>query len=151
MRLPSASEGDSPTGLQFGRGVRVVATEQVHTMGTLRQTAQPLDIAIEGAGFFGVRQLSGDIGYTRDGSFTLDANGNLVTSSGLLLDPPITLPDDTLLVTITQDGRVRVTQPGSTSQTEVGGIEKSIKTDGHAVHFSYMPDRKQCAIDKRFV
>ncbi len=122
VRQPAA-EGDSPTGLQFGRGVRVVATEQVHTMGTLRQTAQPLDVAIEGGGFFGVRQLNGDIGYTRNGSFTLDANGNLVTSSGLLMDPPITLPDDTLIVTITQDGRVRVTQPGSTSQTEVGQFQ----------------------------
>ena len=59
-----AAEGGSPTGLQFGRGVRVVATEQVHTMGTLRQTAQPLDVAIEGDGFFGVRQLNGDVGYT---------------------------------------------------------------------------------------
>jgi flagellar basal-body rod protein FlgG len=122
VRAPAA-EGDSTTGLQFGRGVRVVSTEQVYTTGTLRQTEQALDIAIEGDGFFGVRQLNGDVAYTRNGSFTLDQNGNLVNSSGLLLDPPVTLPDDTLNVTITQDGRIRVTQPGSTSQTEIGQFQ----------------------------
>ncbi len=122
VQQPSA-EGGSTTGLQFGRGTRLIATEQVHTAGALRQTSEPLDLAIEGDGLFGVRQINGDIAYTRNGSFTLDPNGNLVNSSGLLLDPPITLPSDTLTITITQDGRVRVTQPGSTSQTEVGQLQ----------------------------
>ena len=118
-----AAEGGSPTGLQFGRGTRVVATEQIHSMGTLRNTEQPLDLAIEGDGFFGIRQFNGDLAYTRDGSFKLDVNGNLVNSSGLLLDPPITLPSYTLTVTITPDGRVRVTEPGSPDPTEVGQIQ----------------------------
>jgi flagellar basal-body rod protein FlgG len=81
VRQPAA-EGDAPTGLQFGRGTRVVATEQVHAPGTLRNTEQPLDI-----------------------------------------DPPVTLPSDTLTITIGQDGRIRVTQPGSATPTEVGQIQ----------------------------
>jgi flagellar basal-body rod protein FlgG len=122
VRQPAA-EGDTPTGLQFGRGTRIVATEQIHVPGTLRSTDQPLDVAIEGDGFLAVRQLNGDLAYTRDGSLKLDANGNLVNSSGLLMDPPITLPADTLTLTITPDGRVRVTQPGSPAPTEVGQIQ----------------------------
>jgi flagellar basal-body rod protein FlgG len=122
VRQPAA-EGDAPTGLQFGRGTRVVATEQVHTPGTLRNTEQPLDIAIEGDGFFGIRQINGDLVYSRNGSLRLDSTGNLVNASGLLLDPPVTLPSDTLTITIGQDGRIRVTQPGSATPTEVGQIQ----------------------------
>ncbi len=117
------AEGGSPTGLQFGRGTRLVATEQIHVGGTLRTTDQPLDIAIEGDGFLSVRKLNGDVAYTRNGSLRLDSNGALVSASGLPLDPPITLPSDTTGVTIGSDGRVRVTQPGSTSPTEVGQIQ----------------------------
>ncbi len=122
VRAP-AGEGDSPTGLQFGRGTRVVSTEQIHTQGATRQTDQPLDLAIDGDGFFAVSQLNGDIAYTRNGSFRLDVNGNLVNPSGLQLDPPITLPEQTLSITITQDGFVRVVQPGSSTPTEVGQIQ----------------------------
>lgn len=118
-----ALEGDSPSGLQIGRGVRVVATEHIHTPGTLRQTDQPLDLAIEGEGFFAVRRLDGEVAYTRDGSFRIDANGQLVNSAGLLVEPPITIPPDAVTITITQDGRIRVTQPGSAAQTEVGQIQ----------------------------
>ena len=122
VRAP-VGEGDSPTGLQFGRGTRVVATEHIHTQGASRQTGQSLDMAIDGKGFFAVRQLNGDIAYTRNGSFRLDVNGNMVNSSGLQLDPPITIPDDALSITIAQDGFVRVVQPGSATPTEVGQIQ----------------------------
>ena len=121
---PSA-EGGPPTGLQFGRGVRIVSTEHVHTPGSLRETSQPLDLAIAGAGFFAVQQLNGDIAYTRNGSFRLDVDGNLTTPAGLLLDPPITVPSDALQITITDDGRVNVLQPGSPTPTEVGQIQLS--------------------------
>ncbi len=118
-----AGEGGSPTGLQFGRGTRVVSTEHIHTQGATRQTDQPLDLAIDGAGFFAIQQLSGDLAYTRNGSFRLDVNGNLVNSAGLQLNPPITIPNDTLSITITQDGFVQVLQPGSSTPTQVGQIQ----------------------------
>lgn len=119
----AAGEGDSPTGLQFGRGSRIVGTEHIHTPGAVRQTDQPFDIAVDGKGFFAVRRLNGDIAYTRDGSFRLDVNGNLVNASGLLLDPPISIPGDAISTTITRDGFVRVIQPGSSTPTEVGQIQ----------------------------
>ncbi len=118
-----AAEGSPPTGLQFGRGVRIVSTDHVHTPGSLRETGQSLDLAIRGDGFFAVRQLNGDIAYTRSGSFRMDVDGNLTTPSGLLMDPPITLPTDTLQISISEDGRVRVLQPGNSVQSEVGQIE----------------------------
>ncbi len=121
---PSA-EGGAPTGLQFGRGVRIVSTDHVHTPGPLRETSQPLDLAIAGAGLFAVRQLNGDTAYTRDGAFRLDVDGNLTTPAGLLLDPPITLPTDTLQITITEDGRVNVLQPGNPTVVEVGQFQLS--------------------------
>ncbi|MFQ5513746.1 MAG: flagellar basal-body rod protein FlgG [Myxococcota bacterium] len=122
VRSPAA-EGGSPNGLQFGRGTRVVSTEHIHTTGALRETSQPLDMAIEGDGFFAVQRLNGDIGYTRNGSFRLDSNGNLVNPAGLPLDPPITIPSDAISITITQDGFVNVTQPGSATPTQVGQIQ----------------------------
>ncbi len=121
---PSA-EGGAPTGLQFGRGVRIVSTDHVHTPGPLRETSQPLDLAIAGGGLFAVRQLNGDTAYTRDGAFRLDVDGNLTTPAGLLLDPPITLPTDTLQITITEDGRVNVLQPGNPTAVEVGQFQLS--------------------------
>jgi flagellar basal-body rod protein FlgG len=119
---PPAAEGDSPTGLQFGRGSRVVATERQFSPGTIRQTEQPLDIAIDGKGFIGIQQLNGDVAYTRDGSLRLDVNGNLVTHEGLQLDPPVTVPTDALEILITQDGQVQARQPGTNTLTTVGNI-----------------------------
>ena len=122
VRSP-AGEGDSPTGLQFGRGTRVVSTEHVHSPGALRQTDQPLDLAIEGRGFFSVTQLNGDLAYTRNGSFKLDTNGNLVNAAGLQMNPPIAIPADALAITITQDGFINVIQPGSATPSQVGQIQ----------------------------
>lgn len=120
---PPGGEGDSPTGMQFGRGTRVVSTPQIHSPGSLRQTEQSLDLAIEGQGFLAVRQLNGDVAYTRDGALGLDVNGSLVNPQGLLIDPPLTIPPDALAITVTPDGRVQVTQPGSATPTEVGQIQ----------------------------
>jgi flagellar basal-body rod protein FlgG len=122
VRTPGA-EGEPPTGVQFGRGSRLVATQQVFTPGSLRQTEQALDFAIDGDGFFAVRKQNGDIAYTRNGTFALDSNGNLVNAQGLLLDPPITIPEDTLQVHVSADGRVSVRQPGSADLSEVGRIQ----------------------------
>ncbi len=122
VRSP-VGENDSPTGLQFGRGTRVVGTEHIHTAGALRQTDQPLDIAVEGDGFFEITRLNGDPAYTRNGSFKINTNGNLVTSGGLLLNPPITIPSTSLTITISQDGLVNVVQPGSSTPTQVGQFQ----------------------------
>ena len=119
---PPAGEGDSPTGLQFGRGSRVVATERQFSPGTIRQTEQPLDVAIDGKGFLAVTRLNGDTAYTRDGSLRLDVNGNLVTVEGLQLDPPVTVPTDALEILITADGTVSARQPGTGTLTTVGNI-----------------------------
>src|SRR5262245_280330 len=117
---PPAGEGDSPTGLQFGRGSRVVSTERQFSPGTIRQTEQPLDLALDGRGFLAVTQLNGDTAYTRDGSLRLDVNGNLVTAEGLQLEPPVTVPTDALEILITADGTVQARQPGTNTLTTVG-------------------------------
>jgi flagellar basal-body rod protein FlgG len=119
----AVSDGGSPTGLQFGRGARVVSTEKVQTAGSIRTTDQPLDLSIDGRGFFAIQQLNGDIAYTRNGTFKLDADGNIVNSAGLTLDPPITIPNDTTQIQITEDGQVSVRQPGSATLTQVGQIQ----------------------------
>lgn len=116
-------QGGSPTGLQYGRGARAVGTEHVHTQGTLLTTDQPFDMAIEGSGFFTVVQLNGDLAYTRNGSFKLDADGLLVNAQGLELSPAITIPNDAIDVNITSDGRVEVTTPGNPTPSEVGQIQ----------------------------
>ena len=122
VRAPAA-EGDSPTGLQFGRGTRIVSTEHVLSAGSMRQTDSPLDIAIEGDGFFAVQKLNGDTAYTRNGQFKLNVNGDIVNSSGLLLQPQINIPQDAFNVTVTQDGFVRYQQPGSSNLVDAGQIQ----------------------------
>ncbi len=118
-----AAEGDSPTGLQFGRGTRIVSTDHVLGPGAVRQTDQPLDVAIDGEGFLAVQRLNGDIAYTRNGQLKLNVNGDLVNSAGLLLDPPINIPQDAFGLTITQDGFVRYQQPGAAAQVEAGQLQ----------------------------
>ncbi|VAW37466.1 Flagellar basal-body rod protein FlgG [hydrothermal vent metagenome] len=126
MKSPGSSSSLStivPTGIQVGQGVKVVSTSKLFTQGNYQQTQNPLDITIEGKGFFQITLPSGDIGYTRDGAFKVDNAGNMVNSDGYLLEPQITLPSDTIDVTISSDGIVSVTQPSVTTPTQVGNIE----------------------------
>lgn len=112
-----------PSGLQIGTGVRIVATERIHTQGTPTKTDNAKDVAIDGEGFFQVLMPDGTISYTRDGSFQTDANGQLVTASGFPVQPAITLPGGTLSMTIGRDGTVSVTQAGSTGNVQVGQLQ----------------------------
>jgi flagellar basal-body rod protein FlgG len=111
-----------PGNIQIGHGARLSAMVKEFTTGSLKSTASQFDMAIEGSGFFRVTMPDGTFAYTRDGSFSLDQNGNLVTANGNNLDPQITIPQDALSVTIATDGTVSVTQPGQSTPQQVGQI-----------------------------
>lgn len=119
----SSQNTQLPSGLHLGTGVRTVATEKQHTQGNLVQSGGTLDVAIQGRGFFQVLTPDGTIGYTRDGGFQRDSQGQLVTSSGYQIQPAISIPEDALSVTIGSDGIVSVTQPGSATPSEIGNIQ----------------------------
>jgi flagellar basal-body rod protein FlgG len=112
-----------PTGLQLGTGVRPVATGRNFAQGNLQQTSNPFDLAISGNGFFSLQMPDGTTGYTRDGSFHVDAQGQLVNSNGLPMTPPITLPANTTSVTIGSDGTVTAAIAGQQVPTQVGQIQ----------------------------
>ncbi|SEL44647.1 flagellar basal-body rod protein FlgG [Roseateles sp. YR242] len=112
-----------PTGLQVGLGVRAVATSRNHTQGALQQSGSYLDVAIKGNGFFQIQMPDGTTAYTRDGSFQLDANGQVVTNNGYTVLPGIIVPQDAKTLTIGQDGTVAVTTAGSTTQTTLGQLQ----------------------------
>ena len=112
-----------PTGLQLGTGVRTVATEKLHTQGNIQQTENSLDVAISGRGFFQILMSNGDINYTRNGSFKLDSDGQIVTAGGQLLQPSITVPNDATSLTIGRDGTVSVVQPGTAAAVQIGQIQ----------------------------
>lgn len=112
-----------PVGLQIGLGTRPVATEMNFTQGDFAATNNPLDMVIQGQGFFQIRQVNGQIAYTRSGNFHLNRDGNLVTSEGDLLDPQITIPQDQISITIGSDGTVSVMQAAQTQPQQVGKIE----------------------------
>ncbi|MBK8765064.1 MAG: flagellar basal-body rod protein FlgG [Burkholderiaceae bacterium] len=119
----STQQTQLPTGLQLGVGVRTVATARVFTQGVLQQTDNKLDIAINGNGFFPIQQPDGTVAYTRDGQFRVDAQGQLVTSNGMPIAPPITIPANALAVTVGADGVVSINTPGQTASTTVGQIQ----------------------------
>ena len=126
IRQPGAASSQQtqlPTGLQVGTGVRPVATARVFTQGTLQQTGNNLDVAINGQGFLQVQMPDGTIGYTRDGSLRIDHQGQVVTSNGFTLSPAITIPAHSQSVTIGQDGTISVTQAGSAIPTQAGSIQ----------------------------
>jgi len=112
-----------PSGLQVGTGARVVATERLFTQGNLVSTDNAFDLAIQGRGFFEVLMPDGTPAYTRDGSFHLNDQGVLVTSTGYQVQPPITVPQDALSVTVAGDGTVSVQQPGTAQATQIGLIQ----------------------------
>jgi flagellar basal-body rod protein FlgG len=113
----------SPSGLQLGTGVRVVATETVNTQGNLNQTGNSLDMAIQGRGYFQVLMPSGTLAYTRDGSFQVTNTGQLVTATGYQVQPAITIPAGAQSVSIGTDGTVSVQLAGQSAPTTVGTIQ----------------------------
>ena len=112
-----------PAGLQVGLGSRPAATEVIQQQGNFDATGNPLDLAIQGGGFFQILLPSGEIAYTRAGNFTVDNVGNVVTSDGNPLQPAITIPPDALTITVGNDGTVSVTEPGQQQPAQVGTIQ----------------------------
>ncbi|TDM09246.1 MAG: flagellar basal-body rod protein FlgG [Ideonella sp. MAG2] len=119
----SSEQTQLPTGLQIGLGTRAVATARNFAQGNLQQSSGTLDIAIKGNGFFQITLPDGTTGYTRDGAFQLDAQGQIVTNSGYLLQPGITIPVTAQSVTISNDGVVNVTLPGQATPQTVGQLQ----------------------------
>ena len=112
-----------PSGMSLGTGVRIVATEKLFTQGSVQQTNNPMDVSINGRGFFQVLKPDGDLAYTRDGSFQLNDQGEMVTSSGYTVQPGITIPDGAQSITIGTDGVVSVKLSGQTTPAQVGTLE----------------------------
>ncbi|WP_298168342.1 flagellar basal-body rod protein FlgG [Acidithiobacillus sp.] len=126
LRQPGAQSSQTtqyPSGLQLGTGVRVVSTERLMTQGNLTQTGNSLDVGINGQGFFQIMQPNGTIAYSRDGTFQMNNQGQLVTSNGYLLQPPVTIPPNSQSITIGSDGTVSVVLPGQALPQQVGTIQ----------------------------
>ena len=119
----SSQQTTLPSGLQIGTGTRVVTTERLHTQGNLTKTGNSTDVAINGNGFFQVQMPDGTLAYTRDGSFQINAQGQLVTSSGYPVQPAVTVPQNATSLTIGKDGVVTVTTPGTVNNTQVGTFQ----------------------------
>lgn len=119
----SSSQTQIPSGLQIGTGVRPVAAERIHTQGNMQQTGNKLDVAIQGSGFFQVLMPDGTSAYTRDGSFQTDSQGQMVTASGFVIQPAMTIPANSTSVTIGQDGTVSVTQAGTVAPIQIGTMQ----------------------------
>jgi flagellar basal-body rod protein FlgG len=111
------------TGLSLGTGVRIAATEKNYAQGSVLQTGGNLDMSVSGLGFFQITMPDGTLSYTRDGSFSMDAQGNVVTATGNPLSPAITIPANAQSVTVGTDGTVSVTLAGSSKPTSVGQIQ----------------------------
>jgi flagellar basal-body rod protein FlgG len=126
IRQPGAQSSQQtqlPSGLQLGTGVRPVATERIFTQGNLQQTSNEKDVAISGQGFFQVLMPDGTTAYTRDGSFQVDNQGQLVTASGFPVQPAITVPANAESFTVGRDGTVSVQLSGTTAPTQIGSLQ----------------------------
>lgn len=126
LRMPGGAATAStamPVGLQIGMGARAISSERLFLQGDFKQTENPLDLVVEGNGFFQVRMTNGDLAYTRAGSFHLNEQGQVVTASGDQLEPAITIPNNVTGITIGTDGTVSVLQPGQTAAQPVGQIQ----------------------------
>jgi flagellar basal-body rod protein FlgG len=119
----SSEQTTLPTGLQVGLGTRAVASVRSFTQGNLQQSSNPLDLAVQGNGFFEVQMPDGTTGYTRDGSFQVNQQGQLVTNNGYLVSPGITIPANAQNVSIGTDGTVSVSLPGQATPQSVGQIQ----------------------------
>jgi flagellar basal-body rod protein FlgG len=122
---PATEVTEVPTGIQVGHGVRTAATQKLFSQGSLQSTENQLDLALEGEGFFKVQLYDGSVAYTRDGSFKVDSNRQVVTANGYLLEPPLVLPENFIMnsLSISQDGRVTVKIIGEEDPIEVGQLE----------------------------
>ncbi|MFT7234761.1 MAG: flagellar basal-body rod protein FlgG [Methylophagaceae bacterium] len=126
IRQPGAQSSTNtilPSGLMLGTGVRTVATEKSHTQGNIVSTGNALDVAIQGKGYFQVLKPDGQINFTRDGTFQINAQGQMVMSNGYLLEPAITIPQQALSITVGIDGTVSVLQAGQLAPAVVGNIQ----------------------------
>ncbi|AHZ72198.1 MULTISPECIES: flagellar basal-body rod protein FlgG [Pseudomonas] len=119
----STQDSELPSGLQVGTGVRIVGTQKNFTAGSLQTTEQPLDLAVDGRGFFQILQPDGTTSYTRDGTFHLDSNGQIVNASGFALEPAIVIPNDAQTFTVGRDGTVSVTVPGNPASQVIGNLQ----------------------------
>lgn len=120
INSPGSQNGagnEVPTGIQVGLGVRTAGVGRIFAEGSFQQTSNPLDLAIEGRGFFQVQLPSGELGYTRAGSLSVDSLGQLVTTDGYPVQPAITIPSDAQTITVSADGTVSAVQPGNTTST----------------------------------
>jgi flagellar basal-body rod protein FlgG len=118
------SEGEmSPTGIEVGLGVKSSATQRIFEQGSLNQTSNSMDVAIEGEGFYQVNMPDGTMGYTRDGSFKLDSNGTVVTTDGNTVVPEINVPEGSSSFTVSSSGKVSVILAGKETSTEIGQME----------------------------
>ncbi len=126
MVQPGTSSGQQttvPSGLQLGLGTRAASNEIIFQQGAFQQTNNPLDLAIQGSGFFQIRQASGVVAYTRAGTFQLDKTGSIVDSSGNTLEPQINVPATAQAITIASDGTVSYTLPGQSAAQKAGQIQ----------------------------
>ncbi|MFO8080795.1 MAG: flagellar basal-body rod protein FlgG [Armatimonadota bacterium] len=120
----AAAEGvQIPTGIQVGLGSRTAATRKLFAQGTFQETGNPLDMVIEGDGFFEVLTPSGDVAYTRAGAFKIDSEGNVVTADGFPLEPPLVIPADATSISVGSDGTVTATVSGQTDPQTIGQIQ----------------------------
>ena len=132
MRLAgtqSSNATEVPTSIQIGHGARTAAVQKIFIQGDFQQTQNQLDLTVEGKGFFQILQPDGEIGYTRAGAFKLDSDGRMVNSDGYPMEPEITVPEDTVNITIGPDGTVSVLQANDTEASEVGTIELAMFTN----------------------
>jgi flagellar basal-body rod protein FlgG len=120
---PTTSASEAPTGLDIGLGTRPIATARDFTSGSLRATGAPLDLAVEGRGFFSVSLADGRTAYTRAGTLHLAADGSLVTSEGYAINPPVRVPANAVTVTVSREGRISATAPGQSTPIEIGALE----------------------------
>ncbi len=128
----SSQNTELPSGLMLGSGVRTVSTEKIFTQGGLTRTDSSLDVAIQGRGFLQILLPDGSTAYTRDGSFSINSQGQMVTSSGYELDPSVTIPSETVSVTIGNDGTISALSGGASAPSQVGTLQLAdfINTQG---------------------
>ncbi|BAN53229.1 MULTISPECIES: flagellar basal-body rod protein FlgG [Pseudomonas] len=119
----STQDSELPSGLQVGTGVRIVGTQKSFVAGSLQTTENPLDMAVNGRGFFQILQPDGTVSYTRDGTFHLNSDGQIVTANGYALEPAVVVPNDAQTFTVGQDGTVSITTAGNPAAQVIGNIQ----------------------------